>query len=186
MKDIVKKPVGHIIVECLDKYRNIIDRYEEKNLIMDTARIAVSSAIAGVTSSVPMNKFVIGTEGHITGDYLTPKTDVDGFISSRTELFSEELSSYVYPVVFQVPGTSSGDCTVISEPDTGTLVNLDCVGTDVTFTIEIPELAANNNGVTVYTEAALYAGDNIFSMKCFPGKVKDNSVSVKIIWTIKF
>src|SRR5574344_1109671 len=101
MKDIYTKPLrGHIIVESIDKDGNI-DRYEEDNLIMDSARLSVSSTIAGVSNSVPMNKFVIGTEGHVTGDYLTAKTEVDGFISSRTELFSEELSSFFYPIEFR-------------------------------------------------------------------------------------
>jgi hypothetical protein len=186
MKDIYnKKPIGHIVLECIGK-DGLVDRYEQDNLIMDAARIAVAPAIAGVSNTAPMNKFVIGTEGHVTGDYLTPKTELEGFISSRTELFSEELSSFIYPIEFQVPGTSSGACTVISEPDTGSTVNLNYMGTDVTFTIEIPELSANNSGVVVFTEAALYAGDNIFSMKCFPGKIKDNTVSLKVIWTIKF
>ena len=187
MEDVFGKLKGNIIIECLDKYKNIIDRFEEKNLIMDTARIVVSSAVAGVSTTGSINKFIIGTEGKITGDYLTPKTEEQGFISSRTELFSEELGSFNYPILFQGPGTASGDCTIISESDTGSTVKLDHVGTDVTFTIEIPEFAANNNNsIVVFTEAALYAGDNIFSMKCFPGKVKDNTVSLKIIWTIKF
>ena len=182
-----KKPIGHILIESINNDGEVIDSYEEKNLIMDKARLAVSSSIAGINNTVPMNKFVIGTEGHITGDYLTPKTEAEGFISSRTELFSEELNSYSYPIEFQVPGVAEGACSIISEPDTGSSVYLNYVDTDVTFTIEIPELAANNSGnVVVFTEAALYAGGNIFSMKCFPGKIKDNTVSLRVIWTIKF
>ena len=185
MKDIYKIK-GHIIVECIDKKGTIIDRFENKNLIMDAARTAVSSSIAGMTVAAPMNKFVIGTEGHVTGDYLIPKTELQGFVSSRTELFSEELSSYTYPIVFNNPGTAVGPCVIVSEPDSGSTISLNYAGSDVEYTIEIPDIAGNSTGIAVFTEAALYAGDNIFSMKCFPGKIKDNTVSLRVVWTIKF
>lgn len=186
MKDLYTNKVkGHIVIECLDSNKNVIDRFENKNLIMDSARIVMSDILCGLGTAEPIEKFVLGTEGHVTGDYLTPKTELEGFVSSRTQLFSEELSSYTYPIEFTNPGVAVGACTIVSEPDSGTTINLDHTGTDVQYIIEIPELAANNTGVVVFTEAALYAGTNIFSMKCFPGKIKDNTVSLKITWTIK-
>lgn len=187
MKDTYKKPLnGHIIIECLDKSGTVIDRFEKHNLIMDTARTAIANLACSLGTSEPLNKFVLGTEGHITGDYLTPKGEAEGFISSRTELFSEEISSYTYPIEFSNPGTASGACTIISEPDTGSTVELEYLNNNIKYTIEIPELSANNTGIVVFTEAALYAGDNIFSMKCFPGKIKDTTVSLRVIWTILF
>ena len=190
MKDLYKKPLsGHIIIECLDKSGAVIDRFEKHNLIMDTARTSIADLACALSTSEPLNKFVLGTEGHITGNILTPKTELEGFISSRTELFSEEISSYNYPIVFTNPGTSNGVCSVVSEPDSGTAsttINLEYLNNDIKYTIEIPELAANNTGIVVFTEAALYAGNNIFSMKCFPGKIKDSTVSLRVIWTIIF
>jgi len=177
---------GHIIVECLDANQSIIDRYEEHNLIMDKARTAMSALACYTSTKAPINKFVLGTKGHVNTDYLTPKTSVEGFISSRTQLFSEELSEYTYPVVFTNPGTTSGSCTIVSEPNSGTTINMSYVGNNVEYTIQIPEIAANNTGVAIFTEAALYAGSNIFSMKCFPAKIKDNTVSLRIIWKILF
>ena len=187
MKDIFENKLkGHIIIECYDLDNNIIDRYENKNLIMEKARLTMSQHICNITTAQPINKFVLGTEGHVLGDYLTPKNELNGFISTRTNLFSEELSSYNYPIVFTNPGSGAGNCTVTSEPNSGSTVVLEQTDTDVKYTIEIPVLAANNTGVVVFTEAALYAGTNIFSMKCFPGKIKDNTVALKIVWTIKF
>lgn len=187
MLDLYKKPLsGHIIVECLDKLGNVVDKFENHNLIMETARISVSSNACDIALSEPLNKFVLGTNGHISGDYLTPKTEVEGFISSRTELFSEELNNFTYPITFTNPGVPVGACTITSELDTGTTIALTYANNDVKYTIEIPEGAANGTGVAVYTEAALYAGSSIFSMKCFPGKIKDNTVSLRVIWTIKF
>lgn len=185
MKDKYYKPItGHIIIECFDKSGSIIDRFEKNNLIMDNARTAMTKLTANITGAEPINKFVIGTEGHITGNYLTPKTDLEGFISSRTELFSEESTTYNYPIVFTNPGTVSGNCTIVSEPNSGSTVSLLTTSNSIQYTVEINDTAANNTGIVVFTEAALYAGGNIFSMKCFPGKIKDNTVSLRIIWKI--
>lgn len=185
MKDNYKKPLaGHLIVECLDKNGKIVDRFENHNLIMDTARVAMSSLACALSTAEPINKFVLGTEGHIPGDFLTPKSEAEGFISSRTQLFSEESAGFTYPIDFTNPGTASGSCVVVSEPDSGTTISMSYVGNDVEYTIIIPELAANGTGISVFTEAALYAGDNIFSMKCFPAKIKEDSVSLKVIWKI--
>lgn len=179
---------GHIIVEALDANNNILDRYEEHNLIMDKARTSISRLACGITGSLskPINKFVLGTEGHKSGDYLTPKTSTEGFISSRTMLFSEDSVSYEYPIAFTNPGTATGSCVIVSEPDSGSTVSLLHENNNVQYTIEIPATAANNTGIAVYTEAALYAGYNIFSMKCFPAKIKDNTVALRIIWKILF
>ena len=188
MKDIYKKPIyGHFIVECLDKSKTVIDRFEMNNLIMDTARTAIANLACDLSTAAPINKFVLGTEGSVTGDVLTPKTDLEGFVSSRTELFSEESGGYFYPVVFSNPGTSTGACTIVSEPDSGlgsTTISLDYTNNNIKYTIELPESVANDTGIVVFTEAALYAGSNIFSMKCFPGKIKDDTVSLRVIWTI--
>lgn len=184
MEDKYNNISGHIIVECLDKDKNIIDRYEKHNLIMDSARNVMTKLIANISGSATLNKFVLGTDGHITGNYLTPKTEVQGFVSSRTNLFSEQNGNYTYPVVFNNPGTASGNCTIVSEPNSGTIISLTSTSNSIQYTIEIDDAAANNTGVVVFTEAALYAGTNIFSMKCFPGKIKDNTVSLRIIWKI--
>lgn len=185
MKDKIDNKIkGHFIVECLDKDKQIIDRFENHNLIMNNSRYSMSSLLCGLSTAKPINKFILGTEGHITGDYLTPKTEDEGFINTRTQLFSEETSGYVYPISFTNPGTATGNCPVVSEPDSGSVVTLAYSGTTLTYTIEIPELSANNTGIVVFSEAALYSGSNIFSMKCFPGKIKDETVSLKIIWSI--
>lgn len=179
---------GHFIVECLDKDKNVIDRFENHNLIMDAARVAMAQMTAGLNSSSQIDKFVLGTKGHVGTDYLTVKSESDGFIGSRTELFSEEANAYYYDISFDVPGTANGLCNIISETDTTmpSLVSIAYTDKTVEYTFEIYEENANGTGVNVFTEAALYAGGNIFSMKCFPGKIKDNTVSLKIVWKIMF
>ena len=70
--------------------------------------------------------------------------------------------------------------------DSGSVATVGQTGSSVTFTFDINSAAGNNNGNVVYTEAALYAGTNIFAMKTFKAKVKDDSVLLRIIWTITF
>lgn len=181
---------GQITIECRDSNGIVIDRYENHNLIMDAARVAMAKMTAGISSASEINKFVIGTQGHVGSNYLQPKTSADGFIGSLTKLFSETSAAYNYQISFDTPGTESGSCLVTSETDaTSEPSKVSLVYTDksVEYTIEIFENTANNTGTpVVFTEAALYAGSNIFSMKCFPGKIKDNTVSLKIIWKIMF
>lgn len=191
MIDTFNKIQGHLTVECIDKAGNVVDRFENHNLVMDTARQTMSQIIAGLSTSSIIDKFVLGTKGHVDNNYLLPKTSNEGFVSSRTELFSEELGEYTYPIEFTVPGTSSGAC-VISNEGNGSEVaesTIDILheNTTIQYTIVIPAENANGStGTVVFTEAALYAGNSIFSMKCFNGKIKDETVSIKIIWKILF
>ena len=178
---------GHFTVQTIDsRTQEVLDEYIDNNMIMQSARKVMAERLLKITASPTINKIVIGTQGHKTGDILTPKDASDGFVSTRTELFSEELSEYFYPIEFTVPGTSFGPCTGIVEPSLGSTVSVLQTDSDVTYTISIAANAANNGTSTIYTEAALYAGDNIFSMKTFRAKIKDDSTIVRIIWKISF
>ena len=55
----------------------------------------------------------------------------------------------------------------------------------------IPQNRGNNahdgsTDVIAYTEAALYAGDKIFSMRTFPARTKEGNLEFKITWSITF
>lgn len=201
---------GIFSIYSIDKNGNIIDKYEEKNLIMDRARQNMAQLIGNVTTGAslgqPINKFVIGTLGHVGTDILNYKrVGENGFTSTRTRLFSEENSSALnYLIEFSVAGNTditvqaegkrrNGLTVVATENDVKNTIRR-IVGGDqgrtVTYEITIPAENANSgnpeNPVVVYTEAALYAGDDIFSMKTFPARVKENTVELKIIWSIIF
>ena len=180
---------GHLTIQALDKAGNVIDQWADNNLIMETARINMANIIAGMHSGNYINKLVLGTQGH-NGDYLIPKTDTEGFVNTRTQLFSQEDSSYFYTVKFENTNGINGNLTLVQEDDTttGESSSVNCVvnGTDITYTFDIPGLNANGVGTAVFTEAALYAEDEIFSMKCFKGKIKESSVALRIIWKIMF
>lgn len=92
-----------------------------------------------------------------------------------------------------LPESASQGCSVKAYIDESgaELDNSTCV-----FEVVIPKNVANSqhtNGeadytgnISVFTEAALYVNDRIFSMKTFPGKVKDDTSSIKITWKIIF
>lgn len=201
---------GIFSIYSIDKNGNVIDKYEEKNLIMDRARQNMAQLIGNVTSGTslgqPINKFVIGTLGHVGTDILNYKrVGENEFTSARTKLFSEENSSALnYLIEFSVAGDSDvtvkvdgirrNGLTVITTESTVKNIVRRIVGGDqgrtVTYEITIPPENGNSgdpvNPVVAYTEAALYAGDDIFSMKTFPARVKENTVELKIIWSIIF
>lgn len=185
MIDKVHKLKGHLIIESFDIDGNLVDKFDEHNMIMDNARLTMAMIASGVSAGEPLNKFVLGTEGH-NGDILTPRDGNSGFVKERTELFAEELGSYVYPITFTPPAGASGACVINTEPDSGSSVTRTQAGTDVTYVIDIPLNAANNTGVATFTEAALYAGSLIFSMKTFRGKIKDDTNALRVTWTISY
>ena len=184
----------------LEKEDGSIEKYEEKNLIMDLARETMAELIGGWSDGSAINKFVLGTLGHIDDDILNYKrVGENGFDTTRTQTFAEADSSANYFTFgFDVRSSSSS----ASDTDKGYMrkqskddgvdcdVSREVSGRTVTYTFDIPKEAANNdssdNDTIAYTEAAMYAGDKIFSMKTFPARVKESSVSMKIIWSIIF
>lgn len=198
--------MGKFMIKAYNK-DGTVEVYEEKNLIMDNARTNMAQLIGGVdTGSTaigqPINRFVIGTLGHVGTDILDYKqVGENGFDSTRTELFSEELSgNFNYRIDFDPSGGTDvtvnstgymydGDTLLRTDP-TFNVVQRIVSDRTVTYKVTIPAENANSedlqNPAIAYTEAALYASDEIFSMKCFPCRVKEETVKLEIIWSIIF
>jgi predicted secreted protein len=185
-----------------------VDEYTEKNLIMDEARRNMAQLVGGVTTAgvvqgMHINQFVLGTKGH-TGtnilDYI--KVGDAGFTSARTSLFSEAIAGAKN---YRISFTPTGGVDVTDANATGRMYSGAVAGAidgtkntvrrvvsdrTVTYTITVPATNANSgdaaNPVVAYTEAALYAGDEIFSMKTFPARVKEDTVKFEITWSIIF
>ena len=190
--------------KSLDKNNNVIDEYTEKNLIMDTARNNMAQIIGGASVGEPINKFVIGTLGHVGTNILDPKqVGTNGFDSTRTYLFSEEAGSGAknYSIGFTVSGTLDetlenvegtmfeGTTQVAQPAEQINTVRRVISDRTITYTVTIPAAAANDNtngAAIAYTEAALYSGDEMFSMKTFPARVKEDTVKFEITWAIIF
>jgi hypothetical protein len=258
---------GYLKVETLDaQTREVLDVWEDPNLIMNTARVNISNLLAGFEAGKPISRLVIGDRGMKfagtpSADILTPKTTTEMFVPERTSLFAEEqfvgTESFTTTgssqnvnvtkgqiVKYAVASTTIGDgiinnyyranedistdlnaedFTVTSSWESLGLSNgfyygVDFISANVdsngdviasdgsskinisvdntlntyktTYVFEIPQLVGNNTGSVIYTEAAMYSKnmgvDNIFSMRTFPAKIKDNSVVLKITWSIIF
>lgn len=188
IKDEYLKAYGHFKIETLDLSGNVIDQFEDNNLIVDLARVNMCELISGINVGVPINKFVLGTSGHIGTNILEPKTSSEGFLPTRTQLFSEELATYIYPVVFEGAG-ANGLRTIVSEPSSAegsSTITVTQVGTEVTYEVYLPSEVGNNTGTVAYTEAGFYCGTQLFNLKTFAAKVKSASVTIKITWKISF
>lgn len=199
--------------KSLDENDNVLDEYTEKNLIMDSARNNMAQLIGGVTSGngasigYAINRFVIGTKGHVGNDILdfqqVGETDTSKpvghqtFDGARQSLFSEAIVGAPNYRITLDP-TGDNDITVTADgqryegsnsvgaPETGNTVRRLVSGRTVTYTVTIPVDNANAATPLAYTEAALYAGSEIFSMKTFPARVKENTVKFEISWSIIF
>jgi len=183
-----------------------IEEYTDKNLIMDKARSNMAELVGGYTQGVPIDKFVLGNKGHNGTDILDYKKvgANDEFISSRTKLFAEDSAyndandkeNFSYEISFDVQSdTSLKDDQNAVGRITGSDETQECEvqrlvnDRTCTYTITIPDFAGNKVGegaVVAYTEAALYAGQDIFSMKTFPARVKEDTVKFVITWSIIF
>lgn len=91
-----------------------------------------------------------------------------------------------YDIAFTLPGTQSSDTGDVAQSDSDSVAVL-LSGTTVTFTFEIDADSGNGTeGTMIYNEAGIYAGTDLFCMKTFPSKVKDETVIMRIIWSIIF
>jgi hypothetical protein len=198
---------GHFKIEQLDKSGNVIDTFEDKNMIMKQSRRTVAHSTAGHTAyDTYINKFVLGTKGHVQGNILEPR-DFDYDIDY---LFSQTENGYFYPITFDplTINASTGKLNVLDEGydsnDTPT-VNSDIYmhlldnQSTIEYRIEIPLDNANgSNGITAYTEAGLFTKEEedltdnpkklgrIFAMRTFPAKIKEDAVTFRITWKIIF
>jgi len=198
---------GHFSVKAFKKDGSV-ELYEDKNLIMDKARSNMAELVGGYTEGVAINQFILGNKGHNGDDILNyKKVGENGeFVSSRDKMFSQDPDyddddnkNFSYEISFDV---KSNDATTTDSEAVGKIHGSDdtqtCevrrVVTDrtCTYTITIPDVAGNqvdgdgNATVMAYTEASLYAGVDIFSMKTFPARVKEDTVKFEITWSIIF
>ena len=183
----------------LEKEDGSIEKYEEKNLIMDLARETMAELLGGFGGGSVITKFVLGTKGHVGDNILQYKrVGENGFNTTRTKTFAEEdKNAQFFSLPFNIK-SNNRDTKVQGkgymrgqDPKKGVTCNIErkVNGRTLTMIYEIPKEAANNpkgDGTIAYTEAAMYCDEKIFSMKTFPARVKEPSVSMKIIWSIIF
>lgn len=199
---------GVFSIKSIDINGNVIDEYIENNLILSTARNSMAGLVGGVTGpNGPINKFVMGTSGHMGSDTTLPVREGEDrlggggiFDSARTNIYSEQLEKTMYMIEFDlnspqltytqtnIPGQKRIDDGAFT-PDAGTnKITRTVSERTLEYSIIIGEANANPDvgGPIPYTEAGLYSGGNLFAMKTFPQKLKEGTVAFIITWTINF
>lgn len=211
----VSKARGEFTLICY-KDGKVVDKFEDKNLVVNDARVSMSTLLSGKNGALGITSFVLGTKGHneTSGDILTPKAvGQDGYDETRTQLFSEEQGSPFYYTVkweqgrllnaqdqpvnftsdvveFIAKGQKKNQTGSESQAENARIpVKITLQNNAVQYEFEIPESAANGmdgQSVVAYTEAGLKCGNKLFSLKCFASKVKTIDTKFKIIWKIIF
>lgn len=150
---------------------------------------------SGDIVDIKMNSYIeyTGSDDSYTGLYLYTGNSTINFTFSDVEVSGDdfELTDELpdtFTTTFTVPGTSTdednGDDASATNGATMTVLYS---GTAVTFKFELgTEYGNGDDGTRSYTEAGIFAGDDIFCMKTFPAKIKDETVIFRIYWTITF
>lgn len=203
---------GHLKIQIFDKYDNLVNEYQENNLVMDLARNSMQYLAGNVTGKTePINQLRLGTRGVQGTQYaeaILPGST--GYHPEMTSLFQEDSDTskggYVYICSFDVEGPESQTFTSLpdkmlrygtevqgySDISSGTMMTRTVNDRVITFEVTIPRsqgITPGQGGDPVhmpYSEAALYCGDRIFSMKTFPQKFKDEDSKIILTWSIIF
>jgi len=87
-----KTTTGHFAIDVIDNNDNVIDSYEDDNMIMVSASTSMAEIFSNSAGSVSVDSFRLGTMGHSElGGLLQPKISGDGFINTRNRMFSEYM-----------------------------------------------------------------------------------------------
>ena len=189
---------------------------EEKNLIMDKARNNMAELASGCILGLQITKFVIGTACHNpdTNDILDPiLVGTYGYTPTRVETFSKTQNKFRYNISWDPFNPVSDDLVTPVSWNLGEVslfgkgnkldetgvesgaentpcpISIKVLGNSILYTITLPEAAANGvsgDSTVAFTEAALFSGSDIFSLKTFSARVKDPSVRYVIEWRIIF
>lgn len=216
MTEKAPKARGEFTLQVLNKKGEVIDQFQDNNLVVNAARASMSALLSGKTGAIGITGFVLGTKGHVENpeNILVPKAvGQDGYDETRTRLFSEEQQTPFYYTVswtqgaltdsaggfvafdqneveFEAKGQKKNQTGTENDAENGKIpVKITLQDTSVLYEFNIPETYANGadgNSVVAYTEAGLKCGTQLFSLKCFSAKTKDVSTSFRILWKIIF
>lgn len=190
MKDTVPMR-GNFKIELWNDY-GLVDSFDDRNMVMNLGKEKMAQVLTKLASgNTYINKIVLGGEGHVDGDLMTPKTENEGHVPTRTELFAQENGSYTYTINFEPNGVNGGNATITSEDESisPSVVIISSQNTAGSFSIEIQKEHANGEGASSafnFTEAGLFIDDILVASKCFSVKSKDTSLKMTINWSIIF
>jgi len=210
LTDIVQKPTeGYFKIECINVDGIIIETFGHKNMIMKESKASVARSTRGTPPTDNyINKLVLGDKGSSDDNLLVAKP----FDFTRKELFAqeEENGSKYYIIFDPLTASGEGDNQVIKEgyvegnggiisPGQKSNVRSSIINeSTIQYVIDIAAPNANGGGIKAWTEAALFTytnqntevspieTGNIFAMRTFPAKVKDDTTVFRITWEVVF
>ena len=210
----LRMPKGYFKIEMI-KNGEVIDKFEEHNLVMRNARLQFMKILSGsFTSMKYINKFALGTQGvyeetqtlasgktQILQHDELPKDKGDGFNDTRTDLFcgttnsANEGVTYGY-LKFTPSGTTETSAVQSIDHHTGNgndcavniYVNENVDEPTLTYVFDIGSSSLNGTGSNYikYNEAGLFIDDELIAMRTFASKAKDAQTAMKITWSITF
>lgn len=166
-----------------------------------------SSIIHNVGDMLPniLKGDIITLQGKKEGvnDYYEYRgVDETNFVLSNEALASDKFKQldgkpYTYEVSFELPRFNTEIPSTLYNTNKDSLDQIGVVqkDTSVIFTFIIDMESANGQYIddpkypdpcSVFNEACIVVNDRIFCMKTFNSKIKDDSVKLKIQWTITF
>jgi len=101
---------GHFLIKTFDENNNLLDSWEDDNMIMGDASITMSEIFAGTLAGGGslINRFSLGTRGHLGTNLLSPRTITSGFVNTRTKMFSDPIAVIQNNSI--IPVLQIGDC----------------------------------------------------------------------------
>lgn len=202
MKDFFNGIKGQFKLESRDEINNEWKiEVEDKNLVMNTASIVMATIVGGssynktlstggnfVLNQVPViNTFKLGFGGHNTLNPTSTRTDWPN--PAVTDLYNTK-----YVIRFEPNGTTPtgipatvldsvkyDNSTTVSEASNTVIITRENNVVSYEIFIKEPNCVTLDGGLS---EAGLFVGNNIFAMKCFPFRQKDNTTEWKITWSI--
>jgi len=147
--------------------------------------------LVGEHNFISSRQFIFSEDIAADGALGAPSADGSTIPNFSYEITFDTASSSLDYTDVNAQGSISNVGKTITDPNPA--VNVCSVQRIInnrtcTFIVNIPDYAANSatDGTVAYTEAALYAGPDIFSMKTFPARVKENTVRLELTWSIIF
>lgn len=104
---------GHFRLECLDKDDNVIDVYDNHNIIVTAARKSMAELFFRSPNAKYAHKLVLGTQGCKDSSKYKAKDESDGVVKERTHIFSE-IPAVVYEYGTLLENVMKGDVFALS------------------------------------------------------------------------
>lgn len=160
--------------------------YSYGDMIDQLCKNDILQIISDATAAIEYWRY----NGETTANYILDKDTVVKTFTKISDL------PYTLTVDFTLPRDNNVPDDQTNTPeDSPYIVQVKQHDTSVSFIITIPMDYGNEQYInqpeygiptSVYTEASLWVNGRIFSMKTFQGVTKDDSIKLKITWTIIF